>query len=92
MPELIAVQPLKYPRPIAVGEKFTVDERAARVLKMAGKARDAAGYATRKMDSELAAVGERGPEILDLSRGSGEAQPPERQRRRYQRRDMLAQD
>lgn len=76
MPELIAVQPLKYPRPIAVGEKFTVDERAARVLKMAGKARDAAaaGYATRNVS---AAQPEEEPESP-------------RQRRRYQRRDMLA--
>lgn len=78
MPELIAVQPLKYPRPIAVGEKFTVDARAARVLKMAGKARDAASgdYATRSVAASQPEDGE----------GST------RQRRRYQRRDMLAQD
>lgn len=79
MPELIAVMPLKYPHPIAVGERFTVDDSAARVLKMAGKARDASaagGYATRKMD------GEQSDDLL---------QPP-RQKRKYQRRDMVSQD
>lgn len=77
MPELIAVKPLKYPRPLAAGDRFTVNESAARVLKMAGKARDAGGYAARTMEAE--------PQQSDDPLQPG-------RRKRYQRRDMLAQD
>lgn len=75
MPELIAVKPLKYPRPLAIGERFTVSESAARVLKIGGKARDAGTYAPRTMDA---------------AEQADEAQPG--RRKRYQRRDMLAQE
>lgn len=76
MPELIAVKPLKYPRPLAAGDRFGVSESAARVLKIAGKARDADAYAPRTMEAAV-------------------EQPDEMQpgrRRRYQRRDLLAQE
>lgn len=41
MPELIAKTYLKHPRELAPGERFTVSDKAARVLKMIGKAEDA---------------------------------------------------
>jgi len=79
MPELIAIKPLKYPHAIAVGERFMVTDSAARVLKMSGKARDAnvGGYATRQIDAEQS---DDVPQVAP------------RQKRKYQRRDMLAQD
>ena len=76
MPELIAVKPLKYPRPLAAGDRFTVNESAARVLKIAGKARDAGTYAPRTMEAAAEQADEQ---------QSG-------RRRRYQRRDLLAQE
>lgn len=85
MPDLIAVKPLKYPRPIAVGERFTVDDRAARVLRMSGRARDVAASEYAKAASEYA--------TRNVAPVQSEDEPgsPRRQRR-YQRRDMLAQD
>lgn len=76
MPELIAIKPLKYPRPLAAGDFFSVSESAARVLKIAGKARDSDSYATRTVE----AAAERSDE------------PQSGRRRRYQRRDLLAQE
>ena len=75
MPELIAIKPLKYPRPLAAGDRFSVSESAARVLKIAGKARDADTYAPRTMEAAEQADEQQ----------SG-------RRRRYQRRDLLAQE
>lgn len=77
MPELIAIKPLKYPRPLAAGDRFSVSESAARVLKIAGKARDAGTYALRTME----AAAEQPDEMQQSGR-----------RKRYQRRDMLAQE
>jgi hypothetical protein len=41
MPEMIALKPLKYPHAIAVGDRFTVTEKTARVLKLRKAAKDA---------------------------------------------------
>lgn len=76
MPELIALQALKYPRPLMPGDTFTADDGTARVLTRIGKARAASGYATRKMDAEQ----------------SDDGLQPVRKKRQYQRRDMLAQE
>lgn len=41
MPELIAKTHLKHPRALLPGERFTVSDKAARTLKLLGKAEDA---------------------------------------------------
>lgn len=87
MPELIAVKPLKYPHAVAIGERFTVDDKSARALKRVGLARDPDPvvpnhYATRELQAE---------QPSEQSSGDLLSHTP-RRKREYQRRDMVAQD
>ena len=40
MPELVADVAIKYPRPVAVGERFFVSDKKAKLLRAHGKAHD----------------------------------------------------
>jgi hypothetical protein len=58
MPEMIALKSLKHPRPLDAGDKFTVDEKSARILQKIGAAKPAQPRKRQAAATKLPAAGD----------------------------------